>query len=61
MIEIINLIKYVRYVKYEYQTTNHSRWIQGHFMLEISKQKIQNIVLKVFKSKIKKFLEECLQ
>lgn len=61
VIEIKNPVEYASYVEYGHRKRNHSGWVQGHFMLTISEQEIQDIAPKVLEAKIKKFLGDCFQ
>ena len=57
-IDIINPVEYASYVEYGHRTADHKGWVQGHFMLTISEQEIQDIAPKMLESKIKKYLEK---
>ena len=48
-------------MEYGHRTANHKGWVQGHFMLTISEQEIQEIAPRVLESKIKKYLVECMK
>ncbi|MCX4298745.1 MAG: HK97 gp10 family phage protein [Lachnospiraceae bacterium] len=60
-IDIINSTEYASYVEYGHRTANHKGWVQGHFMLTISEQEIQEIAPRILESKIKKYLVECMK
>lgn len=60
-IDIINSTEYASYVEYGHITANHKDWVQGHFMLTISQQEIQEIAPRILESKIKKYLVECMK
>lgn len=60
-IDIINPVEYAPYVEYGHRTADHKGWVQGHFMLTISEQEIQEIAPKVLESKIKKYLAGCMK
>lgn len=60
-IDIINITEYASYVEYGHRTANHKGWVQGHFMLTISEQEIQEIAPRILESKIKKYLVECMK
>lgn len=60
-IDIINSTEYASYVEYGHRTANHKGWVQGHFMLTISEQELQEIAPRVLESKIKKYLVECMK
>lgn len=60
-IDIINSTEYASYVEYGHRTANHKGWVQGHFMLTISEQEIQEIAPRFLESKIKKYLVECIK
>ena len=60
-IDIINSTEYASYVEYGHRTANHKGWVQGHFMLTISQQEIQEIAPRILESKIKKYLVECMK
>lgn len=60
VIEIVNPVEYASYVEYGHRTKNGG-WAEGHFMLTISEQELQNIAPAVLESKIKKYLGECMK
>ena len=57
-IDIINPVEYASYVEYGPRPADLEGWVQGHFMLTISEQEIQEIAPKVLEAKIKKYLEK---
>lgn len=61
IIEMINPVEYASYVEYGHRAKNHKEWVQGHFMMTISEQEVQDIAPKVLENKIKKFMRECLK
>lgn len=61
VIEIVNPVEYASYVEYGHRTAGHRGWVQGHFMLTISEQEIQEAAPRVLESKIRKFLGECMR
>ena len=61
MIEIVNPVEYASYVEFGHRTASHKGWVQGHFMLTMSEQEIQEIAPRVLEAKIKKFLGECMK
>ena len=61
VIEIVNPVEYASYVEFGHRTVNHRGWVPGQFMLTISEREIQQIAPKVLKTKIKKFLGECMK
>ena len=61
VIEIVNPVEYASYVEFGHRTANHRGWVPGQFMLTISEREIQQIAPKVLKTKIKKFLGECMK
>ena len=61
VIEIVNPVEYASYVEYGHMTANHKDWVQGHFMLTISEQEIEEIAPRVLENKIKKYLAECMK
>lgn len=71
-VEVINPIEYASYVEYGHRQTPgryvpalgkqlKQGWSEGHFMLTISEQELQQIAPKVLETKIKKFLSECMK
>lgn len=61
VIDIVNPVEYASYVEYGHRTANHKGWVQGHFMLTISEQEIQEIAPKVLEAKIKTYLARCMK
>ena len=61
VIEIVNPVEYASYVEYGHRTADHKGWVQGHFMLTISEQEIQEIAPNVLEAKIKKYLAGCMK
>lgn len=72
VIEIVNPVEYASYVEYGHRQTPgryvpalgkrlKREWVQGHFMLTMSEQEIQEIAPRVLEAKIKKFLGECMK
>ncbi len=61
VIEIVNPVEYASYVEFGHRTASHKGWVQGHFMLTMSEQEIQEIAPRVLEAKIKKFLGECMK
>ncbi len=61
VIEIVNPVEYASYVEYGHMTANHKGWVQGHFMLTVSEQEIEEIAPRVLENKIKKYLAECMK
>ena len=55
-IDIINPVEYASYVEFGHRTADHEGWVQGHFMLTISEQEIQEIAPNVLEAAIKKYL-----
>ena len=49
------------YVEFGHRTADHEGWVQGHFMLTVSEQEIQEIAPKVLEAKIKKYLVGCMK
>ncbi len=60
-VDVINNTEYVSYVECGYRTANHKGWVQGHFMLTISEQELQEIASRVLENEIKKYLVECMK
>ena len=71
-IEIVNPVEYASYVEYGHRQTPgryvpslgkklKQGWVQGKFMLTVSKEKIQNVAPKVLEARVKKFLGECMK
>lgn len=60
VIEIVNPVEYASYVEFGHRTADHAGWVQGRFMMTISEQEISEIAPSVLKTRIKKFLGECL-
>ncbi len=60
-IDIINPVEYASYVEFGHRTADHEGWVQGHFMLTISEQEIQEIAPNVLEAKIKKYLAGCMK
>ncbi len=55
-IEIINPVEYASYVEYGHRKSKKGGWVDGHFMMTIAEQEINQIAPKVLENKIKKFL-----
>ncbi len=56
-IEIVNPVEYAPYVEFGHRTRNGG-WSEGHFMLTISSQEIQNAAPGILEKKLKKKLAE---
>lgn len=59
-IDIINPVEYASYVEYGHRTRGHNGWVEGHFMLTISEQEIQNTAPQILEKKLAKWLGEKL-
>lgn len=72
VIEITNPVSYASYVESGHRQTPgrfvpalgkqlKRGWVRGKFMMKYSVQELESIAPKVLESKIKKYLEECMQ
>ncbi len=59
-VEIVNPVEYAPYVEYGHRTIrkNGFGWAEGHFMLTISSQEIQNAAPDILEKKLQKKLSE---
>ncbi len=53
---IYNPVEYASYVEYGHRKRGGKGWVQGHFMLEKSRQEVEKIAPKVVEDKLNKFL-----
>lgn len=53
---IYNPVEYASYVEYGHRKRGGKGWVQGHFMLEKSRQEVEKIAPKVAEDKLNKFL-----
>ena len=57
-INITNPVEYASYVEYGHRTANHEGWVQGHFMLTISEQELNNTSDRILQAKLNKYMKE---
>ena len=57
-IDITNPVEYSSYVEYGHRTRNHQGWVQGHFMLTISENELNQMSDKILQAKLNKFMKE---
>lgn len=55
-LDIVNPVEYASYVEYGHRTRGGKGFVQGHFMLEKSRQEVDKIKDKVIEDKLNKFL-----
>ena len=55
-LDIVNPVEYASYVEYGHRKRGGKGWVQGHFMLEKSRQEVEKIAPKVIEAKLNKFL-----
>ena len=53
---IYNPVEYASYVEYGHRKRGGKGFVQGHFMLEKSRQEVEKIATKVIEDKLNKFL-----
>ncbi len=55
-LDIVNPVEYASYVEYGHRKRGGKGWVQGHFMLEKSRQEVEKIAPKVIEAKLNKFM-----
>lgn len=55
-LDIVNPVEYASYVEYGHRKRGGKGWVQGHFMLEKSRQEVEKIAPKVIEAKLDKFM-----
>lgn len=55
-LDIANPVEYASYVEYGHRKRGGKGWVQGHFMLEKSRQEVEKIAPKVIEAKLNKFM-----
>ena len=58
IIDIVNPVEYASYVEYGHRTANHTGWVNGHFMLTISEQELNNMSDAILQKKLNKFMKD---
>ncbi len=53
---VYNPVEYASYVEYGHRKRGGKGWVQGHFMLEKSRQEVEKIAPKVIEAKLNKFM-----
>ena len=57
-IDIINPVEYASYVEYGHRTRDHQGWVEGHHMLTISEQEINNSTDRILQAKLNKYIKD---
>lgn len=60
-IDIINPTEYASYVEYGHRTPDHTKWIEGHFMMTISAKEIEGIAPALLQKRIEQKLREAFK
>lgn len=60
-IEVVNPTEYASYVEFGHRTRNHQGWVEGRFMLTISKQELEADAPRILEKKLNQFLGELLK
>lgn len=61
LIDIVNPVEYASYVEYGHRTRNHTGWINGKYMLTISKEELDNMTPIIIEKRIKQFIESVIK
>ncbi|MCM1136760.1 MAG: HK97 gp10 family phage protein [Clostridium sp.] len=56
-VEIINPVEYAPYVEYGHRTANGKGWVNGHFMLTISVQEVENLMPALLEKRLYELLK----
>lgn len=57
VIEIVNPVEYASYVEYGHRTSNHKKWVPGHFMMTISENEIKRIAPQLIEKRFADFFK----
>jgi len=59
-IEVFNPVAYCPYVEYGHRTANHDGWVEGRFMMTISKQELERELPSIMERKLERFINKYL-
>ncbi|MOA38232.1 hypothetical protein D3C78_1598920 [compost metagenome] len=54
-IEVFNPVFYSAYIEYGHRTANHQDWVEGKFMMKISKQELERELPAIMERKMERF------
>ena len=57
LIDVINPVEYASYIEYGHRTPNQTGWVNGKFMLKLSKQELDAMTPTIIERKLKQFIE----
>ena len=60
LIILSNPLEYAPYVENGHRTRNHKGWVNGQFMMTISKQEVEDLTPKLIEKELQKLFEEAI-
>lgn len=60
-VDIINPVEYASYIEYGHRTRDHQGWVEGHFILTIAEQELNQITDRILQKKLNKFMKDVFE